>query len=325
VPESGSDQSFEREKWVADVRLREREIAVKEEEAKAKSEELKRSRWRDPIVLAVLAAAFAAGGNAVVAVINGNLQRSADERRANADNSLQAMKGTEERQIEEGKAEAARILEMIKTADPDKAAVNLAFLLDAGLIADPDRKKNLAAFLRNRLPGEGPTLPSVSTAPAAGHSTSYVCALKDPESDKSLLDAMVKDLGQAPETKDRKYYQTKNGIILDPGNFGAAPNSQAPTQKSGSTKSDQSIAADQSNLTLMMMLMTATISDGGVVRVASSPDGAAIITYASEAFAPPYGSDFVDVTKNTVRRSVKDQACIDRPFNDQSGSATGRR
>jgi hypothetical protein len=317
VPESGVDQSFEREKWVADVRLREREIAVKEDEVRAKSEELKRSRWRDPIVLAVLAAAFAAGGNAVVAVINGNLQRSADERRANADNSLQAMKGTEERQLEEGKAEAARILEMIKTADPDKAAVNLAFLLDAGLIVDADRKRNLDAFLRNRLPGQGPALPSVAAAPAAGHSTSYVCALKDPDSDKSLLDAMVKDLGQAPGTKDRKYYETKNGIVLDPGNFDAIRNSQAPTQKSSSTKSQQSITVDHSSLR-MMTLMIAMISDGGVVRVASSPDGAAIITYSSEAFAPPYGPDFVDVTKNTVRLSVKDPACIDRPFNDQS-------
>lgn len=66
------DPAFERERWEADIRLREREIAVKEIEAAARAEELKRSRWRDPIVLAVLAATLAAGGNAVVAVINGN-------------------------------------------------------------------------------------------------------------------------------------------------------------------------------------------------------------------------------------------------------------
>jgi hypothetical protein len=43
--------------------------------------------------------------------------------------------------------------------------VNLKFLVDAGLISDPDRRKNIEKFLVNRAAGEGPALPSqVSTA-----------------------------------------------------------------------------------------------------------------------------------------------------------------
>jgi hypothetical protein len=160
----------EREKWEADVRLREREILVTQREqatslreVEAKIEELKRSRWTSPIVLAVLGAALAASGNAVVALINGVQQRATDERHATAENLLQTNKADAERQLEEGKADAARILEVIKTNDPDKAAENLAFLLQAGLIIDTGRRESLTAYLKQRPDGQGPALPSPVT------------------------------------------------------------------------------------------------------------------------------------------------------------------
>ena len=197
----------EREKWEADVRLRERELAVKEREqeikhreVETKAQELKRSRWINPLVLAVLAAALAAGGNAVVALINGAAQRESNDLRTAAENKLQAEKASEERQLEDGKAEAARILEMIKTADPDKAAVNLRFLLAAGLIVKPNRREKLAAYLKDREQGKGPTLP---TATATGAMSSfreallfrrYQCVLKDHDDAKSLSDAIQADL-----------------------------------------------------------------------------------------------------------------------------------
>jgi hypothetical protein len=53
---------------------------------------------------------------------------------------------------------------MIKTANPDKAAINLRFLLDAGLIVDPDRREKLAAYLKNREQANGPSL-SVTASP----------------------------------------------------------------------------------------------------------------------------------------------------------------
>jgi hypothetical protein len=134
---------FEREKWLAEYELRKREVAVKERDES-------RSRWSSPLVLAVLAAATAALGNAAAIWLNGIEQRN-----------LETTKTAQARILEESKAEAARILEVIKTGNnSDKAAVNLKFLLDAGLISDPDRRKNIEKFLVNRATGEGPALPS---------------------------------------------------------------------------------------------------------------------------------------------------------------------
>jgi hypothetical protein len=122
---------FEREKWRADIDMRGREVAVKEREQAS-------SKWRNPLVVAILAATAAAAGNAVVAWINGGEQVA----------------------LEDSKAESTRILEMTKTGDPETAARNLDFLLHSGLIANPDRVKKVTAFLANRAPGAGPSLPA---------------------------------------------------------------------------------------------------------------------------------------------------------------------
>lgn len=59
------------------------------------------------------------------------------------------------------KAEAARILEVVKTGDPDKAAVNLGVLLQMSLIVDPETKTGLQADLsRPREKGTGLSLPA---------------------------------------------------------------------------------------------------------------------------------------------------------------------
>lgn len=141
--------SLEHDKWEAEKIFRRREIEIKEREQDTKEAEvaLKQqehaaSQWRNPLVVAIFAAAIAALGNAIVAFTSGAFQR----------------------QLEAQKSEQARILEMIKTGDPDKAAENLKFLLEAGLIADPDTGKRLADFLANRKPGSGPTLPPPSEA-----------------------------------------------------------------------------------------------------------------------------------------------------------------
>lgn len=120
---------FEREKWAAEVALRTRELEIKEREQH-------RSRWSSPLVLAILAAAVAAFGNLAVSWLNGSQQLAAQQ---------EGNRATEE--LEKFKADSARLLEMIKTHDPDKAAENLSFLLEAGLIADEDIKKRLANFL----------------------------------------------------------------------------------------------------------------------------------------------------------------------------------
>ena len=44
--------------------------------------------------------------------------------------------------------ESERILEVVKTGDPEKAAVNLRFLMDAGLVTEPARVARLEAYLK---------------------------------------------------------------------------------------------------------------------------------------------------------------------------------
>ncbi|MBM9594120.1 trypsin-like serine peptidase [Roseitranquillus sediminis] len=121
----------------------ERELALRERELDLKAADLDLRRhqnvsggWRSPLVVAVLAATAAALGNAVVAIVG----------------------GMQERQLAAQEAEHARILEMIKTGDPDDAAANLDFLLAAGLIETPATVANLRRFLDERAPGTGPTL-----------------------------------------------------------------------------------------------------------------------------------------------------------------------
>jgi len=136
----------EREKWREELRLREREIEIKEREQRNREEELKlkiaearRSRWSSPLVLAIFAAAVAAFGNLFAAVL----------------------KRDEQQTLEATRSEASRILEVIKTNDPEKAATNLAFLLDTGLVDDPRRRKELQRYLDRRKAGQGPTLPTI--------------------------------------------------------------------------------------------------------------------------------------------------------------------
>lgn len=146
--------SLEERQLETDIKFREREIALKEREQKSRESEieLKRrdhdtSKWRNPLIVAVFAAIVAAVGNAFVAYQNSNQQRI----------------------LEREKAEQARILEVIKTGnDPDKAADNLKFLLDSGLIANELQKGKLEQFLANREPGTGPSLPSESNPPIQG-------------------------------------------------------------------------------------------------------------------------------------------------------------
>ena len=53
-------------------------------------------------------------------------------------------------------------MEAIKTANPDSAATNLQFLLDAGLVNNKTTADYLKHFLATRKPGQGPALPAPS-------------------------------------------------------------------------------------------------------------------------------------------------------------------
>jgi hypothetical protein len=125
------ERDLEQQRFDREFALRERELAFKEAEAR-------RARVWNPLAIAILGASIAALGSAYVSWENnaGTLQ------------------------VEKIKAESARILEVVKTGDPDKAAKNLEFLLSTGLIQDPSTANSVAAYLANRNKGEGFALPA---------------------------------------------------------------------------------------------------------------------------------------------------------------------
>ncbi len=138
---------FDREKWRDEVRLRERELDIKERAQKSQEQdtelrhrELTRSKWSSPLIIAILGTAAAATGNLLVNWFN----------------------SYEQQILERNKAEAARILEVVKTADPDKAAANLGVLMDTYLITDPSTREHFQAYLDKRKPGQGLALPTAA-------------------------------------------------------------------------------------------------------------------------------------------------------------------
>jgi len=62
-------------------------------------------------------------------------------------NAVTFVNSVGQRQLEELKSEQTRILEMIKTGNPETAARNLGFLLKVGLISNPRLARNLASTL----------------------------------------------------------------------------------------------------------------------------------------------------------------------------------
>ncbi|MCW2219506.1 hypothetical protein M2232_003038 [Bradyrhizobium japonicum] len=149
---------FEREKWQVEASLQREELALKREE-------LARSRWINPLVIAVLAAAAAAFGNAGVTLISSYQQLKLEQERSTTTQKLNAEQAKEALRLEQTKSEAARILEVVKTNDPDKAAANLKFLIETGLIAEEGTRKEIQRYLQNREPGKGISLPTVQSGP----------------------------------------------------------------------------------------------------------------------------------------------------------------
>jgi hypothetical protein len=190
------DPTFEREKWEADLRLREREIALKERELDAKIIEQKRDRWRSPLVLAILGAILAAGGNAWL-----------EQRRTEGQQT-----------IEEAKAEAARILDMIKTANPDKAAENLDFLVKAGLIENQIRRVKLERFLKERPKGKGPNIPpSPALEPQMPRSgfLAVTCRLSKPHELSIIAQAIAKAFEAPPINVKSEIYPIPDGLLME--------------------------------------------------------------------------------------------------------------
>jgi hypothetical protein len=109
---------LDQKKWLAEHELRCKEVGLK-------SKEINRSRWTNPLVIGVFAAAVAAVGNAGVTLISSYQQVSLERERATLTQKLNFDQSQAMLNLEQAKSEGARILEVVKTNDPDKAAANL--------------------------------------------------------------------------------------------------------------------------------------------------------------------------------------------------------
>jgi hypothetical protein len=128
---------YEREKWQTEVDFRRQELSFKEREQSRLAAEAERSRWWNPLFIAIVGATIAAIGSVAVSWWNGKTTQ----------------------QTELLRAESARILEMIHTTDIPKAKDNLSFLLAAGLITG-STAVNVRKYLEQAAPDQGPLLPS---------------------------------------------------------------------------------------------------------------------------------------------------------------------
>jgi SH3-like domain-containing protein len=118
-----------------EIALREREIQIKTEEVELKRSEAAKNSKFGPILIAIWTAAAAAAGNGVVSYMNGQQMH----------------------RLESEKAQSAIILEVVKTGSPDKAASNLAFLVEIGVISQEQAGARLRNYLQTRVAGQGPS------------------------------------------------------------------------------------------------------------------------------------------------------------------------
>jgi hypothetical protein len=107
--------SAEERELTQDYALKQRELDIKEREVKIKEAELTRSRWLNPTVIGLFAAALGLIGNVIVAGYN----------------------NSNSEKLERERAQSNLILESIKTGNSQSACKNLVFFVQLGLLEDP--------------------------------------------------------------------------------------------------------------------------------------------------------------------------------------------
>jgi hypothetical protein len=92
-------RAFAREKWQAEQRrhaqefsLKERELLLKEQELAFKADEARRSRWWNPLAIAIFGATIAAFSNAYVSRENSNASLEVETFKAERQGSLRLSK-----------------------------------------------------------------------------------------------------------------------------------------------------------------------------------------------------------------------------------------
>jgi hypothetical protein len=136
LPETGTvDHALE------ELELKREELALKREEFNTRLEYQKHEKRMSlsPLLVAAIAAIAGISGSVV-----GSMTQYISEAR--------------KFELEARKAQSEMVFEAIRTGDPDKAAENLQFLLETGLLVDPNG--TIRKYLSNRRPTSGAKLPS---------------------------------------------------------------------------------------------------------------------------------------------------------------------
>lgn len=126
---------------VRELDLRDRELAVREREIAAREKAAQESKWSNPLIIGLLAAALGLVGNALTTFFNNRATK----------------------QLEDRRAQSTLILEAIKTGKPAEACTNLVFFVKRGLIHDP--QGSISSCTTD--PGAAPVLPSQGSASKA--------------------------------------------------------------------------------------------------------------------------------------------------------------
>jgi hypothetical protein len=111
----------------------------------------------NPVVIAAAIAAAVTISTAIISSIVSEHQKQLEAKNAASQRDLARQRAAADAQLELLKTESGMILAVIKTGDPDQAAVNLKFLVDTGLVRATELR--LRDYLSRRLPGTGKVLP----------------------------------------------------------------------------------------------------------------------------------------------------------------------
>lgn len=145
--------------------LKEKEQALRTQEVNLKALEVQRSRWTNPLVIAIFSAALAGVITAGLNWLNNKSQYKLEAAKSTDTIALEDRRSGATLALERSKAESGRILEMLKGPDSDKVAENLDFLIDTGLVTDTTLIPKIKSYLEHRKPGTGP-LPSQRSLPS---------------------------------------------------------------------------------------------------------------------------------------------------------------
>jgi hypothetical protein len=119
--------------------------------------------FSNPIVVSGAIAAIVTITSSYISYRVSKDQKELDAHVSENQAALAAQKAKADRELQELKTESDMILEVVRTYDPDQAATNLQFLVEAGLV--PTTAPRLVEYLKNRPKGIGKVRPPPGDQP----------------------------------------------------------------------------------------------------------------------------------------------------------------